>query len=78
MKLIGRIEWGYVEFHWWNWLGLILALLGCVAIWYLDTHLAALRLVLGSWLDPILWTTLGLTFCGIVLLSRWTAVTRTH
>jgi hypothetical protein len=78
VKLIRRIEWGYVELHWWNWLGFVLALLGCVALWHLDTHFAALRLVLGSWLNPIFWATLGLTFSGIVLFSRWTAVTRTH
>jgi hypothetical protein len=72
MKLIRRVQWGYVELHWWNWLGFFLAFLGCAAVYWLTENRADLRLTLGAWLDPIFWTTLLLTMAAISVGSLWT------
>jgi len=71
--LIRSVEWDTkVELHWWNWLGFVLAFLGCVAIYWLSHHQAELRLILGAWLNPVFWATFLSTMGAITLGSFWT------
>jgi len=74
MKLIRRVEWGMVEIHWWNVLGLLVAVAGGVALYWLRQHFGELRLSLGSWLDLLFVLTLLLTLAGLSLFARWTRV----